>query len=182
MTSIKRNSISPFLPTRSRLIYTARGITLLELLLGFTLILFAAGIIGWKGHAFFKKRRFTTEMKRFEERCKTLHRLAMNMQVDWGGVIQKDGDRWLFNAFCEDPSTPSKLSPLSLHFSELLWNGEAQTKFQIDFFSSGAIRPLGSLLIRDGKEVSQNWVIPLVFELEEGEVVKELGPIHPDET
>ena len=111
----------------------------------------------------------------------TLHRLSMNMQVDWEGVFQKEGDHWTFQAHSSDPSQSDRMAPLTLHIGEVIFRDKPQKMFHLEFFSSGAIHPLGKLVFRNGKDLQDAWEVPEIFGWEEGEDIRKLGPIHPDD-
>ncbi len=163
----------------------SRPFSLLEIMVGLALILMAAGAIGWKMHGFLETRRFRTSLEQLRSRLLTAHRMAVNMQADWEGVLKRERKNWTFEAVCLDP--PSVKSSLKLHFSKILFEGKEQSSLVFTFFSSGEIRPSGTLQIQSSKrEKTENWNLPEIFGKSAGfgsknPVRKKLAPAHPSE-
>ncbi len=165
----------------------SRAFSLLEIMVGLALILMAAGAIGWKMHGFLETRRFRTSLEQLKSRILTAHRMAVNMQADWEGILKREGNHWTFEAVCLDPPSLKPRACLKLHFSRILFEGKEQSQFTFTFFSSGEIRPSGSYQFQSSKdEKSENWNLPEIFGKSAGSGSKKprskkLAPAHPSE-
>ncbi len=159
---------------------TKRYFTLLEVMVGCALLILAVGAIGWKMHTFLEKRRFSADLEQLASRIHTLHYLAVNMQADWKGVLFRRGGKWSFETRCIEQTVSRSLPALSLHPFSLFVDGKEQGGIAIEFFSSGEIRPCAHLLFRQGRQFKE-WKLPEIFQKEEGDGTKKLGPIHPDD-
>ena len=157
-----------------------RAFTLLEVLVAICLLTLIAGALGWKLHGMIARKRFTSGIERLRSRLLTCRRLALNMQADWRGVLQWNGETWVFEAVCvESPKMPG-LSPLSIDSLTIFLDGEKKEFLAFDFTASGDVFPKGILTIapKTGESDKIEWKFPDLFLLEEGE---KLGPVHPDE-
>ena len=177
MKNTKENSIKKSLLTR-----TNKYFTLLEILVSFALLLIAAGAVGWKMYGLLEKRRFHADLEQFKSRIQTVHKMAISMQADWEGVLQLEGKKWTFQASCLDPPKSRAFSPIPLHLGEVHFNGETQESYPFLFFSSGEIRPIGEFHFRRQPDEEME-VLELLHLLgkEEGDGIRKLGPVHPDE-
>jgi hypothetical protein len=156
---------------------------LLEVVIGLALILMAAGAMSWKIHGFVEKKRFATDLERLRSRITTIHRMAVNMQLDWEGTLVRDGKNWTFKVSCLDSSTAPTYAPIQLTLAELAFNGEAQEAFCLTLYSSGEIRPRGRLRFRSSRDPKPvEWDLPAIFGIQEGDGVRQLGPVHPNES
>jgi hypothetical protein len=161
---------------------TSRAFSLLEIVVGLALLLMAAGAIGWKIHGFVEKKRFATDLERLKSRVITLHRMAINTQSDWEGTFERDGKNWAFHAACLDSSRAPIYSPIELSVSEVIFDGESREAFTMAFYSSGEILPRGKLRFRSSRDPKTvEWDLPAIFGNLEGDGIRELGPVHPDE-
>lgn len=149
-----------------------RLFTLLEILVSIALLMMASGVVGWRMYGAIKKKRFHAEIEGLRSRFMVCHKLAMAMQADWRGKLQKEGDEWLFTVECEEGT--NRFSPLRLRIN-LLWNGKPQKEIDFDFFATGKVSPLGTLLLSQNDE-REEWKMDQLFQREEG---KKQGPAHP---
>jgi len=175
--SIKKSLLKK---TKSR-----RYFTLLEVMVGLTLLLIAAGAIGWKMHGFIEKRRFQSDLDRLKFRLMTLQTLSANMQSDWLGVLRREKKNWIFESHCIDQPKIRFATTGSFQSFEIFFNNETLDTLEIFFYSSGEVKPMGSLLFHPRSNQTgmkdQEWVLPEIFQKQKGDGVKNLGPIHPDE-
>lgn len=149
-------------------------------MVGCTVLILAAGAIGWNMYASLEKRRFSADLEQLASRMHTLHHLAVNMQADWKGELSRRGQKWSFETRCIEQPKAKSLPALSLHPFSLFVDGKQQEKIAIEFFSSGEIRPSAHLLFRQGNQFKE-WTLPGIFKKEEGDGTKKLGAIHPDD-
>ena len=154
-----------------------RNFTLLEVMVAISLLIMASGAIGWKMHGMIERKRFTAGVERLHSRLLTCRRLALNMQADWRGSLQWNGEKWLFEAYCIDSPRTPKLIPFSLDALSISLDGEKKESMIFDFAASGEILPRGLIVIGQ-KKMEVKWKLPDLFLLEEG---SKRGPIHPDE-
>jgi hypothetical protein len=141
----------------------------------------AAGAIGWKTCGVIETRRIAKDLEYLKSRVLTMHRMAVNMQADWEGILKPDGKNWTFEASCLDSPGSKSFSPLKLHITDVLFDAKKQSCFTFLFFSSGKVWPSGALEFRASNETVGNWDLPAIFGKSEGSGNKKLGPLHPDE-
>jgi len=178
MIVIRKNSINRLLKKK----WMNRCFTLLETMIALTLLIMAAGAIGWKMAGWVEKRRFKVDLEQFQSRLRTIHRMAINMQADWEGNLEKDGSEWSFRAQCLDPPGSKKFRPIKLRRTEIKLNEKEEKSFTFIFYSSGTVWPMGALQFKSLKDgAAASWELPLIFGKEEGDGVRELGPLRPNE-
>lgn len=155
----------------------------IEVMISLTLLLLIAGTIGWQVYGVLERKRFLADLEKLKTRCLSLQRLSLTTQTDWKGILTPEGKNWIFQSVCLDTTQPIHFSPLKLKATEVLLNGQQQELINIEFFSSGKIKPNGTLLFQHSAKSSQIaiWELPKMFGIEEGDGAKQLGPIHPDE-
>lgn len=160
-----------------------RHFSLLEIVVGLSLILIAGGAVGWKMHSFVETRRFKTDLQQLKSRILTTQMLAVNMQADWEGTLKQDGKNWIFTACCLDTPKSKTYTPIKLRVSEIFLDGKRRSLFSFLFFSSGEIWPAGTLTFQNLKDGSvETWDLPAIFGKSEGSGSGKLGPVHPDES
>lgn len=159
--------------------------TLLEILVGLSLLLIAASVVGWRLHGLVEQRRFSSDIEQLKSRLFTLYCLAHSMEADWEGCLERKGDIWIFEASCIDAPAMRSVAKLSLHSFALFVNGKKAESFRIELFASGAVRPHGKLLFCQDPERpeigSREIRLPELFKSASGDGVKNLGPMHPRE-
>ncbi len=159
-----------------------RPFTLLELLVGFTLILLVGGLIGWRGHDAIVHKRFDTDVALFQQTCEVCQRMAVATQSDWEGKLRKEGSNWVFETRCIDRKEMRPLKPVSLHGISVLLNRKVLSDgWALEFFASGKVSPEGTLLFTQGKK-EKELTLPDLFGNRERPEVKEPGPVHPEES
>lgn len=160
-----------------------RFFTLLEIMVGLSLVLMAAGAIGWKMHGLIEARRFKADLEQLKSRIQTIRTMAINMQSDWEGILKRDKKHWTFEAICLDPPRSKSFSPTQLRISEVVFNEKSRDHYTFFFSSTGEVLPSGSLFFRplskSGK--TERLDFPEIFGKREGFGGKELGPAHPNE-
>ena len=149
-------------------------------MVGLSLLLLAAGALSWKTSVVLEKKRFQTDLNMLRVQWDTLHRLAINTESDWVGILRKNGKKWVFESACIEEERAA-LSSLNLSHFTLFIDGKNQDEFQINFYSSSEIKPTGTLLFFRNQEEKQEWKLPEIFQKEEGDGIKQLGPIHPND-
>ena len=161
---------------------SARYFSLLEIVVGLSLILIAGGAVGWKMHSFVETRRFKTDLQQLKSRILTTQMLAVNMQADWEGTLKQEGKNWIFTASCLDAPKSKTYRPIKLHLSEIFLDGKRRNLFSFIFFSSGESWPAGVLTFQNFKDGAvETWDFPAIFGKSEGSGSGKLGPVHPDE-
>jgi hypothetical protein len=151
-------------------------------MIGLALLMIAMGTIGWKMNGFIQKKQFYTDLRQLNSRCLTLRKMAISMQADWEATLKPKEKNWVFETVCLDLEKQIAFPPIKLRGTDVLLNGKELNMLKILFFSSGKIEPHGSLFFR-GKAHGQTetWDFPKIFGMEEGDGVRSLGPVHPDE-
>jgi hypothetical protein len=147
--------------------------TLLEILIGMALLLMASGVMGWNLFHAIKKKRFQSEVERFQARFKTCQKLAMAMQADWIGELKKKGASWTFEVACVQREG-QKISPLTAH-CRVFFEGREKSSLIFQFFSTGQVLPQGTFLFVQDEE-KMAWKIEEALQREEG---TKGGPTQP---
>jgi hypothetical protein len=159
--------------------------TFLEVMIALSLLMIAATSMGWKMYTIVEKRRFLSDLEQLRSRFLTCHCLALNMQADWKGVLRKENERWVFTAVCLDHPTKKMLPPIFFRSLSFMWNQELPDSFSIDFFSTGTVFPQGDLVfyedLKNPTGRKEIWKLPDIFQSQEGDGSRILGPMHPDE-
>ncbi len=170
----KRSAQKLHFPKRNRFF------TLLEVMIGLSLLLIASSAIGWKTHSFVKKRRFATDIQRIQSRCLVLYRMAVNAEVDWKGIFRKEGNRWIFDSVCLDPSRKTKFSPIYFQAHKIVHNEREINSLELSFFSSAQVTPCGEILfLQHAGSPPVVWKIPAFFGLASGDGANQKGSLHP---
>ncbi len=134
---------------------TNRFFTLLEIMVGLTLVLMAAGAISWKMHGWIETKRVKADLEQLKSRIRTIQTMAINMQADWEGTLKQDGNHWVFEAVCLDPPRSKSFSPIRLRISEVVFNAKSQNHYTFLFSSSGEVWPSGSLFFRISSQIGE---------------------------
>ncbi len=155
-----------------------RALSLLEVVIVIAVIAIAGGALGWKLHQMVARKRFTSSVERLHSRLHVCRRLALNMQADWRGTLDKKEGRWAFETFSTD--SDSTLPILWLDSFVVFLNGEEKEDLAFDFTATGEVYPKGVLVFASSKDHKESitWTLPDLFHLKEG---KELGPLSPNE-
>jgi hypothetical protein len=152
--------------------------TLLEAMIAISLMLIAAGAIGWKMEGMIARKRFQSDVEKFQSRLLVCHRLALNTQADWRGNLVRDGEKWIFTVHCIENPKLFPLPPLSLRDLSLFLEGEKREEVSFDFTATGEVFPKGRMKLSGSKGLAVEWLLPELFSLEEGD---RKGPAHPDD-
>lgn len=153
-------------------------------MIAISLILIAGSAIGIKLHTAIEKRRFGSSLERFRSRLIDCRQLALNMQSDWKGVLQKTSDEWAFFGYTLDEVRFKNFPPLKLGSFSLFFNQKKVEKIEFLFSSTGQVvvekSSFGTLLFST-KSSCIIWELPQIFQLDENLDGKRLGPVRPDE-
>ncbi len=134
-------------------------------MIALVLILLVGSFTGWEMHHAMQKKRFQSELERLRVRFIVMQKLAVAMQADWKGVLQRRGKEWLFEAICEE-ERGKKLSPLPLGTMKIFFEKEEISVISLDFYASGEILPEGEFLfVQDSNQMK--WKTSELFQKEE---------------
>jgi prepilin-type N-terminal cleavage/methylation domain-containing protein len=153
-----------------------RSFTLLEMMIGVALVSIAAGALLWRSWGLVEKKKFDSDVAKISVRIQMLQQMATNMQSDWQAVLKREGKSVVFSEECLDQKN-KRGSTATFPLFEMNFLGKEVQGLTIEFFSSGEIRPSGPLVIKRGKEKKE----VLLRGWEEGDGIKKLGPLHPEE-
>lgn len=140
------------------------------------LFVMASGVIGWRMHKAIEKKKFQSELERLRVRMKVSQKMAVSMQADWRGTLQREGRGWRFESHCEEVEG-KQLNALYLNSLDIFLNGKKVDELTLDFFANGFISPEGKLVFQSD-ERREEWNISELFLREQG---KKLGPLHPND-
>ncbi len=175
MINIRRKTTrKPLFPKRNN------PITLLEVMIGLSLLLIVSAAVGQKVYALVEKRRFSTKIHQIQSRCLNVYRMAVYGDVDWKGVFRKEGRFWIFECFSLDSSRRSHFSPIRFKAQKIVCNGEEVDSWELSFFSSAYVSPSVEILFFQQEGTTPIlWKIPSFFGLTAGNGLTETAPQHP---
>ena len=167
---------------RNRILSTAskRTFTLLEVMIGFMLIVFASGAVGWRIHGFLEKKRVQSDVDQIVSRIRTLQQMALNMQSDWSASLKRRGKKWSFVCVCSEQPGARAFAPLHLRPFSLSIDGQEAEEVIFEFFSTGEVSPPSQFVFRRDDYV-RRWNVFDILHKGAGDGVKKLGPVHPNE-
>lgn len=150
------------------------------------LIGISCSLVGWKMHSAVQDKHFQSDLDRLRSQCLLSQKLAIAMQADWQGVLQKKGKHWVFQTFCVESVRMKGGSPINMDRLHLFVDGEKKDGLVFEFFSSGQVSPEGTLLFcqnpNDPRALRQEWKIPDLFQRSEQDLKSRVpGPAHPDD-
>ena len=122
-----------------------RSFTLIELLIGFSLLTSIGGLIGWRVGPLIQKKQFTNDVARLENELLSLHQLAITTQSDWSLAIERKEKGWALKEECsKTPRLCTKhLKPIES--ASLTFNDKAIDRVTFTFYSTGLVLPEGTL-------------------------------------
>ncbi|MDP1608264.1 MAG: type II secretion system protein [Chlamydiales bacterium] len=156
-----------------------RCFTLLEMMLGLALMLFASGIVFWNVHQAIKKHRFYADASKVEMQLQLAHRMAINTAVDWTFQLGVDQKRIAVRCFSVHlPSFFSK--PYFIDPIKVVFNGKEAEQLVVSFSPTGCVEPKGLLELHDvNLEFSREILLPECFYKKQ--LSDQEGPVHPDD-
>lgn len=139
--------------------------TLLEIMIAIVLLAIAGSVIAIRTSHALEEKQFQTAVDRLYLELEACHHSALNMQADWGVILEKKNDSFSF--YCTSPETNRSFSRLWKAPCQLQWNHQPIEKISILFASSGKIMP-GGILEIIGTRKRVVWEFPQLFEIVEG--------------
>ena len=159
---------------------TKRSFSLLEILIGISLLLAASGVLGLRWHQSIQLRKFDTSLTGFRDACQVAYRLAVTTQTDWQGTLKKGPDGWVFEVVCLEGERPCRLKPVDLKNLEITKSHAClPNPWCLIFFSSGKINPEAVLTFSNTEREKEVSVLEIVGLSEKGAIKQ--GPVHPQE-
>ena len=161
-----------------------RYFTLLELMIGISLMMIAGSLVGVNLHKSIEKKKFTSSLARLKTRLLDCRQLAINMQADWQGDLRLSNGEWIFDAYTLDEAKFPNFRPLKLEKFDLFWNGKKVAAISFLFASGGEVRidkQTSGTIAFSKKNFQDLWQFPTLFQLDESGDEKKAGPLHPDE-
>ena len=122
-----------------------RPFTLIELLIGFSLLTSIGGLIGWRVGPLIQKKQFANDVARLQNELVSLHQLAVSTQSDWSLAIEHKGSGWTLKEECvKTPRLCTKhLKPIES--ASLAFNDKAIDRVTFTFYATGLVLPEGNL-------------------------------------
>jgi prepilin-type N-terminal cleavage/methylation domain-containing protein len=114
-----------------------RCFTLLELMIGITILAISASAIGWRVHKAAESYRFSTDVERLTGALIQCRTLALTMQSDWEGILSKTEQGWELKTECFGNVKLKGLPVQQLGLLEVFWNGEKKDSLFFLFSSTG---------------------------------------------
>ncbi|MBS0624723.1 MAG: type II secretion system protein [Verrucomicrobia bacterium] len=159
---------------------TCRFFTLLEMMIGLSILIMAAGAISWKLHGAIVKKRFDSGASRIKLQLQSTYRLAFNTRSDWKVVFEQTEGTLKVMAVCMNTKSFPNLHPktVSLEKFQILFKDKPIENLVIYFSPTGKVFPEGRItLIHDEFEEELN-LQGLLLRYEGKE---KGGPLHPDD-
>ena len=122
-----------------------RAFTLLELLIGMSLLTSIGGVIGLRVAPLIQKKQFHNEVSLLKNELASLHQMALTTQSDWSLVITREENGWSLQENCtKTPRLCTKhLKPIR---SAVLSLDDAPVKdLTFTFYATGLVLPEGKL-------------------------------------
>jgi len=139
--------------------------TLLEVMIAVVLLAMASTIIGFRLGKALDEKQFQAAIDRLYSELESSRRLALNMQADWGVVLEKKNDLLFVYRVCPEVAQSSTVqwkAPCRLR-----WNNEEIETMSFHFSATGKIEPVGVLEITGSRQCIQ-WNFPERFSVMEG--------------
>ena len=132
----------------------SRNFTLLEVMLGISLLAIASGALFWRLQKMVERNRFDSDANRFHSTLILTRSLAINTKMDYRLELHKAPEGWIAHLFCrEDPDLTYSLPRYSL--LDIAFNKAPIRDLSIDFYSSGFVGPKGLLALSHGSQVRE---------------------------
>ena len=148
--------------------------TLLEVMIGVSLLAIVSGTVFWRLHNMAEKNRFYTDAFRLKSTLVSTRSLAINSKIDFRLELQETSDGWNARLISrEDPDIEYRIP----RFSQLkiFFNKCAVREVYVDFYSSGYVGPKGVLTISNGLQISEFKFPELFYRQQDISSI----PLHP---
>jgi type II secretory pathway component PulJ len=154
----------------------SRSFTLLEVLIGVSLIAIASGALFLRLNRMLERKQFDSDLSRLKSTLLSTRSLAINTKMDFRLELRNTEEGWNARLICRED--PDLIYPLP-RFSSMKINFEKKTvqEFFVDFFSSGFVGPKGVLELSNDLQKFE-FTFPEFFYRKEPSRLK---PIHPAE-
>lgn len=117
--------------------------TLLELLIGISLLAIVGGVFFWNLRQMLVRKKFETDSERFQSLFVTTRSLALNSQMDFRLELKNSKEGWQGRLVCLEDFTKvypiASFSPWEIRMDDTI----VQNDLSIDFFSTGFVIPNG---------------------------------------
>ncbi len=122
-----------------------RAFTLVELLIGFSLLTSIGGLIGWRIGPLIQKKQFANDVTRLQNELVSLHQLAVTTQSDWSLVIEHKKNGWMIQEACTKTPRLCTKHLKSIPFTSLRFNDKVIDRMIFTFYATGLVLPEGAL-------------------------------------
>lgn len=148
-----------------------RYFSLIEVLVGISMLASVGGVLGWKMAPLFKEKKYKSDLARLKQACLALQRIALNTQSDWQLVLKQGNDLWTVEEHnMLGLKAPFHVKPL--YIADILLDGEKISELKIEFFASGKVLPEGTLSIEQKENPTrEEWALSKMFHQETGNEV-----------
>ena len=152
-----------------------KAFTLLEVMIAIVLLSIVSSLVSIKMTRAVEKKKFQSDVDRLKARMGLAQKLAMAMQADWTGCLEREGDGWIFYIQCDEISN-KQLTPLHIASMEISLNQKKiGSRLDFDFYASGHSFPDGTFLFKQKSHQIKCSTLDL-YERKEG---NKSGPSHP---
>lgn len=152
-----------------------RVFSLIEVMVAISIMAVAAGALVFRINRLIEYNRFEIETGRLKNLLLSSRTLALNTHADWRLEFKKSDQGWAIQLRClEDPDLvypAPKITQKNICFNKL-----PKEEFYIDFFSTGLVRPTGSIEIKGSGLLKKIIQIHELFHMEEN---GKIAPFHP---
>jgi prepilin-type N-terminal cleavage/methylation domain-containing protein len=130
-----------------------KAFTLIELFVALSVLLLAAGVIGWNVKGAMDRHRFLASVDQFAIQLRELQVLALSYQSDMEVEFSRKGEMISYRRKSDEPLTILDRGRVSLDgVSEVLFNGKKKDTFKLNVLSTGRIEPSGILHFKQKEE------------------------------
>jgi hypothetical protein len=144
-------------------------------MIAITVIAIAAGALFFRIDRLIEQKSFESDSGRLKTLLLSSRTLALNTHSDWRLDFKKTARGWTAQLIClEDTDLvypAPKFSP-----KEMVFNNKPVEEISIDFFSTGLVRPAGTLVLKGKHDRKAKLILPELFHIEEN---GKIAPFHP---
>lgn len=159
---------------------TKKAFSLLEILIAISLIILSSSYGGWKIYRLVEKKRFDAALEKLASQLKSGQKIALTMQADWVGILQKEKDHWVFQLICVEQEKAPRFSKIIFPSLQLFCEEKNLEKVVFEFSSTGEIYPMKEFVFleKKGGAFKKTLKMEELFQKAK-ENKKDLGPLHP---
>lgn len=116
--------------------------TLLEVMVGISLLIMISSLVGWNLYRSIQKKHFFSDVAKIESQLQSCHRLALNTQLDWKLEMTTQGKFLTVRSFAIH-GCPIRLKPIQTDSLSILFEGKEIEEMSLYISPTGKVEPEG---------------------------------------